>query len=500
MNYFKKISLLGILGLFFFACSSDDDPYGNSNPAPNQNPPGTSSDIVFQEVRFNQNDRIELVNLGSSTVDISAFWLCSRFSYAQLSSLTLESGSLNLAAGDSVILSGFSLNDTEADLGLFSTNSFGSSSAILDFLQWGSAGIGRESVAVEAGIWTAGDFIQGIALGSSLVYDGSGNAASDYSENPSPSLGDTPVNTPASTANIRLIQVDTDQEIVEIKNFGPDSMDISSYQLCLGPGQYNILSDYTTITGNLNLAANETLRINLSSGSQNVTALPDASGALGLFANTSFSSTSPDELKDFVQWGAANQNRVDQAVTAGRWGGATEFVAGASPYTFVGDTSNTGVSQWIDDTIIRMITINTSNDEVTIKNFDQVERDLSNYFFCTLAGVYPQLGNASEVQIITGDLSLSPNEEVTVKVLTSGGVVDTNGSIFLFSSNALGFNNQNAAVTRDFAQWQAANGFRVDNAVSTGRWDAASSFIAGVSPYTFSGTASEVGASFWSGN
>ena len=32
---------------------------------------------------------------------------------------------------------------------------------MLDFVQWGSAGNGRESVAVEKGIWAAGTFIEG---------------------------------------------------------------------------------------------------------------------------------------------------------------------------------------------------------------------------------------------------------------------------------------------------------------------------------------------------
>jgi len=297
-------------------------------------------------------------------------------------------------------------------------------------------------------------------------------------------------------AVIRMIQVDPAAETVTLKNLGDAAQDVSSYQLCLGPGQYNILSDYGNITGDLNLEADEELTIDVTSGSENVTALPDAEAGLGLFANTNFGSTSPDDVKDYVQWGAGDQNRVGQAVTAGRWDDAANFIAGSAPYNYLGNATNTGAQWWIDDTAIRMTVVDPIADTVVLQNFDQIERDLSNYFFCTLPGIYPQLGVAGQAEVITGDLSLAPGESVTVQVNSTGAVADT-GAIFLFSSPVLGFNNQNPFVTRDFLQWGAPNAFRVENAIAAGAWDDADSFLPGVGPFAYTGDADDLGAAAW---
>ena len=74
--------------------------------------------------------------------------------------MNVVSGSLVLAPGETVVLDGWAIDDTAADLGLYApSGAFSDSEAMLDFTQWGSAGNGRESVAVTKGIWTAGDFM-----------------------------------------------------------------------------------------------------------------------------------------------------------------------------------------------------------------------------------------------------------------------------------------------------------------------------------------------------
>jgi len=105
-------------------------------------------------------DKITIKNFGTETIDISDFRVCSKFSYGTINTLNVISGSLNLAAGQEVEIDGFTLDNSAADLGLyFSTGAFSDTAAMADFTQWGSAGNGRESVAVSKGIWTAGDFI-----------------------------------------------------------------------------------------------------------------------------------------------------------------------------------------------------------------------------------------------------------------------------------------------------------------------------------------------------
>ena len=145
---------------------------------------------------------------------------------------------------------------------------------------------------------------------------------------------------------VRFLMIDTENEIVTLKNFGDEEMDISGYWLCLGPGAYNSMSNYTSITGDLNLSPNEEVTIDLSSGSQNVQALPDANGGLSLFASTAFSSNSPTVVKDYMQWGASNQNRVGQGVNAGRWSNVEDFVVGNPPYTYIGGAFDIGGEFW----------------------------------------------------------------------------------------------------------------------------------------------------------
>ncbi len=107
-------------------------------------------------------DTVTIKNFGTTTQNVGNYRLCSLFSYRTISSqTTVVSGSLNLAPNAEVTItsSGF-LNDSGADLGLYlPSGGFGSAANMVDFMQWGTAGNGRESVAVSAGLWTAGTFI-----------------------------------------------------------------------------------------------------------------------------------------------------------------------------------------------------------------------------------------------------------------------------------------------------------------------------------------------------
>ncbi len=85
-------------------------------------------------------------------------------------------------------------------------------------------------------------------------------------------------------AQVRIVSVDPLDDQISLKNVGDAEADISDYFFCLGPGQYNALSDYSNVDGDLSLAPDETVTFDLTSGSQNVTALPDDEAALALFA------------------------------------------------------------------------------------------------------------------------------------------------------------------------------------------------------------------------
>ena len=139
-----------------------------------------------------------------------------------------------------------------------------------------------------------------------------------------------------SGARITEVVPTTDQ--VALTNFDSSSLDVSAYWLCLGPGNY-------ANVGNLNggsavIAAGGTLQLTFN--------VDPVSDGLSLFSTNNFGSSDPNILLDFVQWGAPNQPRSGQAVTAGRWNDANEFINCPAPYsTSVGGS----VEAWISDTV-----------------------------------------------------------------------------------------------------------------------------------------------------
>jgi hypothetical protein len=120
-------------------------------------------------------DRITLKNFGESSINLSDYRFCSKSTYTAngiATDMTIVSGSLNLSPGASVTLTGFSLDDDAADLALYlPTGAYTDTLAMVDFVQWGGAGIGREAVAASKGIWTAGTYISD---GPEYCYTGTG--------------------------------------------------------------------------------------------------------------------------------------------------------------------------------------------------------------------------------------------------------------------------------------------------------------------------------------
>lgn len=136
---------------------------------------------------------------------------------------------------------------------------------------------------------------------------------------------------------IRVSEVNTSTNQVTLRNFGNVNTDIGNYFLCLGPGTYRTISSLTT--GSTMIDVNESITVEYS--------LIDATAdGLSVFTTSAFGSTDPEVLIDYVQWGAANQLRVNQAVTAGRWNSADAFLENNTVYTFNGQATEFGVSFW----------------------------------------------------------------------------------------------------------------------------------------------------------
>lgn len=129
------------------------------------------------QVRINEVDYedqwVELFNEGSSTVDVSGYYLCTFPTYQSISSLTIISGSTSLGAGEFLVVewtaSNFSTSDGEVGLYL-NGNDFGNPANMADYMEYGSAGHAREDEAVTAGEWDTGEFVDLAPSGKTVSF------------------------------------------------------------------------------------------------------------------------------------------------------------------------------------------------------------------------------------------------------------------------------------------------------------------------------------------
>lgn len=125
--------------------------------------------VVFEPIPY-----LLIRNVGGEPINLGDHWLCQRPAYVQLPELTMEGGdTVAIGLGDEAppdlaglvaVLQlgpelGFFTPD-QGELGLYAAPDFGAPGAIESYVQWGKAGGGRESVAVEAGIWQEGEFVE----------------------------------------------------------------------------------------------------------------------------------------------------------------------------------------------------------------------------------------------------------------------------------------------------------------------------------------------------
>ncbi len=133
--------------------------------------PASTTGLKIEQVGFDtsfQEGWVLLSNNGSTPVTIGGYFLCQRPSYFALPDVTIPAGEILLIDG-----AVGSLDPGGGEVALYSSNSFEDSNSILSYVEWGSTGHGRSSVAVAAGIWGAGDFVPVLSslAGAIIVID-----------------------------------------------------------------------------------------------------------------------------------------------------------------------------------------------------------------------------------------------------------------------------------------------------------------------------------------
>ena len=321
--------------------------------------PDAVASVVFNEVEF-RGDKVELYNNGEIAVDLSDYQVClgPGGTYRRIADLPVD-GNLTLAPGEFLVVTYDQINqgvglingqEGTGGLGLWvNGDDFTDSATLVDFVQWGAAGSPREVVAVEAGIWNAGDYIEVTGdADNSIAYDGTGNSSADWTETTTTTFGAANEFNAPEVVSVVINEVEyLNADLIELYNNGNQTVDLSNYWMCFGPGQYFRIGDATMTTiidGNVNLAPGEFLVI-----SPAALEAPDDAGGLGLYINNS-GFANPDLIRDFVQWGAAGNVREAVAVAAGIWT-AGDFIPNVSAGSSIAyDGSGESSTDWFEDT------------------------------------------------------------------------------------------------------------------------------------------------------
>ncbi len=113
--------------------------------------------FAITRVEFGEAGLVEITNVGDEAGTMDGWFLCQRPSYHAVPTATLGPGqSLTIEAAQASI---GGLDPADGEMGLYRSGEFGDAGAIVSYVEWGTAGHGRSSVAVTAGIWPDGGFV-----------------------------------------------------------------------------------------------------------------------------------------------------------------------------------------------------------------------------------------------------------------------------------------------------------------------------------------------------
>ena len=203
--------------------------------------------VVISEVDLN-NSRVELVNLGTETVNLTSYRWCNRFNgspvypgviAAEINAELSSDADLEMEAGQILTfdLTRNFLPLAEGELGLYlpsTAGGFGSRAALVDYINWGSSTGARDSVAAQApAIWVTDTAIDLSGMGAGdtiqLNLNAPGDLVADYSIAPG-TIGAAQSVPPVQEFSGRITRigfVDGDTIFVEFDISGDGSMKIT---------------------------------------------------------------------------------------------------------------------------------------------------------------------------------------------------------------------------------------------------------------------------------
>ena len=138
-----------------------------------EEPAGTSSPLAITKVDFDE-EWVEITNVSDAEYSLDGHFICNFPGYASIADVG------RVAAGESftVELSLIGAGSATGEIALYTASDFSNPDAMVTYVEWGTPNHARSSVAVQAGLWTAGDFVDnGHASFQALT---TGGSSEDY--------------------------------------------------------------------------------------------------------------------------------------------------------------------------------------------------------------------------------------------------------------------------------------------------------------------------------
>jgi hypothetical protein len=134
-------------------------------------PPVSGARFVLTSISLGDGGMVVITNIGDEAGSLAGHFLCQRPSYFAIPDVEVPAGGLvAISTGgnafvpppgaitiDEIAAIG-TLKPADGEVGLYTSALFGSATDIISYVEWGSSGHGRSSLAAEAGIWSG--FVQ----------------------------------------------------------------------------------------------------------------------------------------------------------------------------------------------------------------------------------------------------------------------------------------------------------------------------------------------------
>jgi hypothetical protein len=290
-----------LLGLFFVSNAMT----GISEPRITFSDPGMHIFIV--------------TNLGDVTVNVAGHYVTNNTSFNCIAGLLILEGSMTLLPGASIKVYWEDLEGTDGEIGYYFANIFSAGEVMLDYMEWGSTGHLRSSLAVEFGYWNTGDFITD---DQPCTFVGSASdVGSSFWE--------------AAMEKIRITNIDNEHGLIELTNLGYLDQAIGGWFFC-NLNEIIQINDTYCISGDFYLAPNESSLFHW----------PEADGADGELRLCNSSDVDIGaSLEDYVEWGFTGHSGSLLAVSEGLWI-TGDFIDYQGPFTFKGGGNDVGSDFW----------------------------------------------------------------------------------------------------------------------------------------------------------